>query len=124
MATPELLVQNTKNRDLTLPIHVIAVYQGQAPITVSMQRVFAAEEPFAFPTGITEGAAKTRILYCYTIEQWKEILAVCVLPQAAQGLKEIMIPLLFHFKQIYPQFFSEIEYDRNFKGDSPLYVID
>lgn len=120
MSKPVILVQNMQQAsglNESNIINVIAVYSGKAPDSVTVQRVFAGEESFKFPTEVSEGFTKTRLVYSYTLPQWQELIAACVLPQAGQALKQIMIPLLLHFKKIYPNYFNEIEYDQNLSRD-------
>lgn len=120
MSKPMILVQkgqlNSEGSETEI-INVIAVYNGKAPDSVTVQRVFAGEENFKFPTEISEGFTKTRIVYSYNLPQWQELISTCVLPQTGQAIKQIMIPLLLHFKNIYPDYFGEIEYDQNFDRD-------
>ena len=119
MAIPSLLVQTISDKDMSEQdvINVIAVYEGKAPASVGMQRVFAGEEDFKFPTGVSEGLTKTRVVYSYTLPQWRELLEACVLPQTAQSIKEIMVPLLLHFQEKLPAYFDDIDYDSNFSKD-------
>lgn len=120
MSKPLILVQDTQQ--VTAPgetgiINVIAVYNGKAPESVTIQRVFAGEENFKFPTEISEGFTKTRLVYSYTLPQWQELISTCVLPGTGQALKQIMIPLLLHFKKVYPDYFGAVEYDENLSKD-------
>jgi hypothetical protein len=119
MAIPSLLVQTIRDKDIIEQdiINVIAVYEGKAPDSVGIQRIFAGEESFKFPTGVTEGLTKTRVVYSYTLSQWHELLEVCVLSQTAQSIKEIMVPLLLHFQEKLPSYFEDIDYDINFSRD-------
>ncbi|GBF33044.1 hypothetical protein DCCM_2141 [Desulfocucumis palustris] len=116
MSRPQLLVQNLRDKEFGEQdlINVIAIYQGKAPGTVGIQRVFAGEESFRFPSEVTEGLVKTRVVYSYTLPQWRELLEACVLPETAQSLKEIMVPLLLYFREIRPGYFAGIEFDRSF----------
>lgn len=95
-------------------ITVIAVYSGEAPISVATRRVFDGEARFGFPSEITQGATKTRIVYSYTPDQWGELLETCTMPGAQGGIKQIMIPLLKYFQEVYPGLFGHIQYDRGF----------
>lgn len=99
-------------------ITIIAVYSGEAPLSVATRRVFEGETRFPFPTEITEGLNKTRVVYICTPDQWRELLESCTMPWAQGGLKQIMIPLLLYFREIYPSYFGDIEYDQGFEpGD-------
>ncbi len=119
MSKPQLLVQNLRGKELGEQdsINVIAVYQGKAPDTVAIQRVFAGEMSFRFPTEVTEGLVKTRVVYSYTLSQWRELIEACVLPETAHSLKEIMVPLLRYFMENRPGYFAGIDYDRSFNRD-------
>lgn len=101
-------------------ITVIAVYSGEAPLAVSTRRVFDGRAKFKFPTEITEGMTKTRIVYSHTPEQWYELLETCTMSQAQGGLKQLMIPLLKYFQDTYPGRYGDIEYDPDF--DPGLYA--
>ncbi|HBV95898.1 MAG: hypothetical protein JL50_04575 [Peptococcaceae bacterium BICA1-7] len=98
-------------------ITVIAVYSGEAPISVATQRIFDGRERFRFPTEITEGTTKTRLVYSYSPEQWSELLETCAMPAAQAGIKQVMIPLLLYFQETYPDHFGEIQYDVQFDRD-------
>lgn len=126
MAKPDLLVQTIREKDISEQeiINVIAVYEGKAPASVGIQRVFEGEETFKFPTGITEGLAKTRVVYSYTLPRWRELLEACVLPQTARSIKEIMVPLLLHFRKKLPEYFAGIDYDHNFNRDYYAGIIE
>jgi len=97
-------------------IIAIAVYgqDVEVPMVVSMQRVFGGDNPFRFPTEVTYGAAKTRIVYRYTLAQWRELLETTTLPTAPAALKQLTIPLLLYMQQNFPDLFGGIEYDRDF----------
>ncbi|MCL6611541.1 MAG: hypothetical protein K6T66_08385 [Peptococcaceae bacterium] len=101
-------------------ITAIAVYSGEAPLSVATRRVFDGETRFKFPTEISEGMNKTRVVYSYTADQWRELLQACVLPQAQGGIKQIMIPLLMFFREAFPGGFDDIEFDRGY--DPGLYA--
>lgn len=98
-------------------ITVIVVYSGEAPLSVATRRVFDGDTRFNFPTEITEGLNKTRVVYNYTAGQWRELLQVCTMPQAQGGIKQVMIPLLMYFREAYPGHFGDIEYDSGFDPD-------
>ena len=98
-------------------ITVIAVYSGGAPISVATQRIFEGEERFRFPTKITEGLTKTRLVYSYSPDQWRDLLETCTMPGAQAGIKQIMIPLLLYFQQAYPGVFDGVWYDPGFDPD-------
>ena len=97
-------------------IVAIAVYANKAgvPITVATRRLFDGDKQFYFPTEVTEGAAKTRIVYHHTLAQWRELLEMLTLPTAPDALKQLMIPMFLYLKDNYPDFFAGIEYDRAF----------
>lgn len=118
---PMVLVQppsDGDNRGDDGIITAIAVYSGEAPLPVATRRVFDGEAKFSFPTEITEGMTKTRVVYSYTIDQWRELLQACTIPQAQGGLKQVMIPLLVYFREAYPGHFGDIEYDAGFDPDN------
>jgi len=128
MNTPLLLVQIPPKDDqqsevtsaiIETEIIAIAVFgKGiDVPLAVSTQRVFDAEKPFRFPTEITQGATKTRIVYRYTLAQWHELLETTTLPTTPAALKQLMIPMLLYMKQNFPDIFDDIEYDREFGPD-------
>ena len=100
----------------SLEIIAIAVYgkAAEVPLPVATQRIFDGETKFKFPTEITAGATKTRLVYRYTLPQWLELLEITTLPGSPAGLKQIMIPVLLYLKKVYPDVFSEVEYDVNF----------
>ncbi|MDF9407149.1 hypothetical protein L7E55_02055 [Pelotomaculum isophthalicicum JI] len=125
MNTPLLLVQippkdnqqsQATSAIIETEIIAIAVYGKDigVPLAVSIQRVFDAEKPFRFPTEITQGVTKTRIVYRYTLAQWHELLEVTTLPTTPAALKQLMIPMLLYMKQNFPDIFNDIEYDREF----------
>lgn len=122
---PLLLVQETDhNKEQTgqitdIEIIAIAIYgkNTDVPLPVSTQRVFSGENQFKFPTEITAGAAKTRIVYRYTIAQWRELLESTTLPSSPGGLKQLMIPLLLHMQKQFPDVFGDVDYDRAFSPD-------
>jgi len=101
-------------------ITVIAVYSGEAPMSVATRRVFDGETRFNFPSEVTEGLNKTRVVYSYNGDQWRELLQVCTIPQAQGGIKQLMIPLLMYFREAYPGSFEDIQYDPGF--DPELYA--
>ncbi|MCG9968218.1 hypothetical protein L9W92_09155 [Pelotomaculum terephthalicicum JT] len=128
MNTPLLLVQippqdeqqsEAASAVIETEIIAIAVFGKDidVPLTVSTQRVFDAEKPFRFPTEITQGATKTRIVYRYTLAQWHELLETTTLPITPAALKQLMIPMLLYMKQNFPDIFGDIEYDREFDPD-------
>ncbi|MCL4440973.1 MAG: hypothetical protein M1609_10415 [Firmicutes bacterium] len=98
-------------------ITVIAVYSGEAPLSVATRRIFDGGERFRFPTEITEGTTKTRLVYSYSPEQWRELLETCTMPAAQAGIKQVMIPLLLYFRETYPGLFGDIQYDAGFDRD-------
>jgi len=128
MSAPLLMVQ-IPPKDVQQPettcaiieteIIAIAVYgkDNDVPPSVSTQRVFDSEKPFRFPTDISKGATKTRIVYRYTLVQWHELLETTNMPNTAESIKQIMIPMLLYLKQLYPDIFDDIEYDRDFGAD-------
>lgn len=128
---PMLLVQEIQEDKLhaedsgETEIIAIAVYgKGvDVPMPVSTQRVFEGESRFKFPTEITSGATKTRIVYRYTIPQWKELLESVTRPSAPAGLKQLMIPMLLHLKKSFPEAFGAINYDRNFDPEQYAEII-
>ena len=69
---------------------------------------------------------KTRVVYSYTVPRWRELLEACVLPQTAQSIKEIMVPLLLHFRNKLPSYFDGIDYDNSFNRDyyADIFEID
>lgn len=128
MNTPLLLVQIPPKDDqqseatsaiIDTEIIAIAVFGKDidVPLAVSTQRVFDAEKPFRFPTEITQGATKTRIVYRYTLVQWHELLETTTLPTTPAALKQLMIPMLLYMKQNFPDIFDDIEYAREFGPD-------
>ena len=108
-----------------LEIIAIAVYGKdlEVPLPVATQRVFDGETKFKFPSEITVGAAKTRVVYRYTLSQWLELLEITTLPGSPAGLKQIMIPVLLYLKKSYPDVFSDLEYDKNFGQDQYADII-
>ncbi|MFZ5645395.1 MAG: hypothetical protein ACOY46_17640 [Bacillota bacterium] len=98
-------------------ITAIAVYSGGAPLSVATQRIFEGDQTFRFPTEITEGATKTRLVYSYNTSQWKELLETCTMPGIQAGIKQVMIPLLLYLRETYPGDFDAIEYDTGFDPD-------
>ncbi|MDD3653147.1 MAG: hypothetical protein PHO01_03005 [Desulfotomaculaceae bacterium] len=128
MKNPLLLVQippkNDQQAAVTSAINeteiiAIAVFDKdiEVPLAISIQRLFDAEKPFRFPTEITHGVTKTRIVYRYTLEQWHELLETTTLPTTPAGIKQLMIPMLLYLKQNFPDIFDDIEYDREFGQD-------
>lgn len=101
-------------------ITAIAVYSGEAPMSVATRRVFDGETRFDFPSRVTEGLNKTRVVYSYNMDQWRELLEVCTIPKAQGGIKQVMIPLLMYFREAYPGSFGDIQYDSGF--DPGLYA--
>ncbi|MFZ5597881.1 MAG: hypothetical protein ACOY31_12820 [Bacillota bacterium] len=120
---PVLLVQSDGPAGDGL-IHVIAVYSGEAPVSVTTRRIFQGETSFRFPTEVSEGVTKTRVVYSYTLEQWREILETCTMPGAHGGLKQVMIPLAGYFRKLYPGQFEEIECDRDYDPDDYAEIIE
>lgn len=123
---PMLLVEPLEGRDSREGdglITVIAVYSGEAPMPVSIRRVFDGETRFDFPTEITQGLTKTRVVYSYTVGQWRELLEVCTMPQAQGGIKQVMIPLLLYFREVYPGQFGGIDYDAGFDPGSYAEIV-
>lgn len=119
-AKPMVLVQppgDGANQSDDGTITAIAVYSGEAPLSVATRRVFDGETRFNFPTEITEGMNKTRVVYSYTIDQWRDLLQTCTMPQAQGGIKQVMIPLLIFFRETYPVHFGDIGYDAGFDPD-------
>lgn len=122
---PLLLVQKT-SPDITRSeitgdseIIAIAVYgkNVDVPMQVITQRIFEGEVPFRFPTEITQGATKSRIVYRYTLAQWHELLETTTMPAFPTALKQLMIPMLLYMQQNFPDIFRDIEYDREFNAD-------
>ncbi|SFR00903.1 hypothetical protein [Desulfoscipio geothermicus] len=119
---PLLLVEETGSTDGRSQEHnnqeiiAIAVYgkNMEVPLPVSTQRVFTGDNRFKFPTEITAGAAKTRVVYRYTIDQWRELLESTTRTSSPGGLKQLMIPLLLHMQKQFPDVFGNIDYDREF----------
>lgn len=119
---PILLVQQITPQDMQnfdvmeTSVVAIAVYVNQAgvPVTVATRRLFDGEKQFYFPTEVTEGAAKTRIVYRHTLAQWRELLETLTAASAPEALKQLMIPMYLYLKEIFPDVFSGIEYDRAF----------
>ncbi len=117
-ARPVVLVEsldNGRGKDEAGTITAIAVYSGEAPLSVVTRRIFEGEERFRFPTEVTEGMTKTRVVYCYTLKQWHELLETCTMPHVQAGLKQIMIPLLIYFRENFPGKFGSIDYDNSFE---------
>lgn len=104
-------------------ITVIAVYSGEGPISVTTQRVFDGETRFGFPSEITRGTTKTRVVYSYTPDQWRDLLETCVSPGAQGGIKQIMIPLLKYFREVYPGLFIDIQYDTGFDQENYAEIV-
>jgi len=126
---PTLLVQKNPSQNAgdnaavaEIEIIAIAVYDKgvEVPLPVSMQRVFAGDRQFKFPSEITTGVAKTRVVYRYTLQQWRELLASLASPCAPAGLKQLMIPMLLYLKKEFPNFFQDVAYDEEF--DEELYA--
>jgi len=119
---PTLLVQLISSEDmrsfdiLETSVVAIAIYVNQAdvPLTVATRRLFDGEKQFYFPTEITEGAAKTRLVYRHTLAQWRELLETLILPSAPEALRQLMIPMYLYLADQYPAVFSGLEYDRAF----------
>lgn len=119
---PLLLVQQISPEDIQnfdvmeTKVVAIAVYANKAgvPITVATRRLFDGDKQFYFPTEVTEGAAKTRIVYHHTLAQWRELLESLTLPSAPDALKQLMIPMFLYLKEKYPAVFAGIEYDQSF----------
>lgn len=123
---PIILVETPEVRDELKnegTITAIAVYSGEAPLSVATSRIFDGEEKFKFPTEISEGVTKTRLVYSYRPEQWRELLGTCAMPVANNGLKQVMIPLLLYFKGTYPGLFEDIEYDTGFDRDQYAEIV-
>ncbi|SFH38916.1 hypothetical protein SAMN05660649_05017 [Desulfotomaculum arcticum] len=137
MSKPMLLIQRFQEKQESdeekqyagefndLEIIAIAIYgkDVEVPLPVVTQRVFDGEIKFKFPTEITAGAAKTRLVYRYTLPQWLELLEITTLPVSPAGLKQIMIPVLLYLKKGYPDIFSDVEYDVNFDPDQYAEII-
>lgn len=125
---PLLLVQEPaeeKEPDLNpadMELVAIAVYANQAgvPVTVSTRRLFVGERQFYFPTEVTEGAAKTRIVYRHTLAQWRELLESMARPEAPGAVKQLMISMLLYLRDRFPALFSDLDYDRSF--DREMYA--
>lgn len=128
---PLLLVQQHRSNERqtesldTTEIIAIAVYNKNTavPMPVSTQRNFSGDNQFKFPTEITQGPAKTRILYRYNISQWRELLETTTMPSSPGGIKQLMIPLLLHMQKILPDVFADINYDRYFDPQQYAEVI-
>jgi len=125
MSTPLLLVQipprdvqasEATGAVIETEIIAIAVFGKDIDVslTVSTQRVFDAAKPFRFPTEISQGVTKTRIVYRYTLAQWHELLEATTIATTPAALKQLMIPMLLYLKQNFPDIFGNIEYDREF----------
>lgn len=113
----ELLDDNHHEDSFNNPeIIAIAIYGNdtEVPLPVATQRVFDGKTKFKFPTEITAGAAKTRLVYRYNLAQWLELLEITTLPGSPAGLKQIMIPVLLYLQKVYPGVFSDLEYDTDF----------
>ena len=119
---PILLVQQILPEDIQsidvmeTKIVAIAVYANESgvPLTVVTRRLFDGDKQFYFPTEVTEGAAKTRIVYQHTLAQWRELLESLTLPSAPDALKQLMIPMFLYLKEKYPAVLAGIEYDQAF----------
>ncbi|TYO95161.1 hypothetical protein [Desulfallas thermosapovorans] len=122
---PLLLVQKTSpdiaRSETTADSEIIAIaIYGKnidVPVQVTTQRIFEGEVPFRFPTEITRGTAKCRIVYRYTLAQWRELLETTTMPASPAALKQLMIPMLLYMQQNFPDIFKDIEYDREFNTD-------
>jgi thymidylate synthase ThyX len=90
---------------------------------VATVRIFDGEEKFRFPTEITEGVTKTRLVYSFRPEQWRELLETCTLPSAQAAIKQVMIPLLLYFRETYPGLFGDIEFDAAFDRDQYAEIV-
>jgi len=135
MSAPILLVQIPPKEDqipeatetiIENELIAIAVYDQDVsllPPSVLTQRIFDAAKPFRFPTDISKGATKTRIVYRYTLAQWHDLLEVTNMANSAESIKQIMIPMLLYLKQLYPDTFDDIEYDHDFSLDQYAEVI-
>lgn len=134
MSAPVLIVQIPPQEDQQLEatgsgteneLIAIAVYEkdGLLPPSVLTQRIFDAETPFRFPSEISQGATKTRVVYRYNLAQWHELLEATNMPNTAESIKQIMIPMLLYLKQLYPDIFDDIEYDREFSKNEYAEVI-
>ncbi len=134
MGAPLLLVQIPPKDDqqpevtsaiIETEVIAIAVYgkDNDVPPSVSTQRVFDSEKPFRFPTDISKGATKTRIVYRYTLAQWHELLETTNLPNTAESIKQIMIPMLLYLRQLYSDIFDDIKYDHDFGADRYAEVV-
>ena len=113
----QMLPEDIQNYDvMETKVVAIAVYANNAgvPITVATRRLFDGDKQFYFPTEVTEGAAKTRIVYHHTLDQWRELLESLTLPSAPYALKQLMIPMFLYLKDKYPAVFAGIEYDQTF----------
>jgi len=119
---PLLMVQEISEESiegkspLDAEVIAIAVYNNSAgvPLTVSTRRLFDGNERFYFPTEVTEGHTKTRLVYRLTVAQWRELLGSLAGQSAPDALKQIMIPMLIYLRERFPRHFSDIEYDRSF----------
>ena len=135
MSAPILLVQIPAEEGEQAPetngtvteneLIAIAIYKkdGLLPPSVLTQRVLDSETPFRFPSDVNEGATKTRVVYRYNLAQWHELLEITSLPNTAESLKQIMIPMLLYLKKLYPDTFNDIEYDQDFSLDDYAEVI-
>lgn len=119
---PMLLVQEPPIQSLNdqnpaeTELVAIAVYANNTgvPETVATRRIFDGEEQFYFPTEITAGAAKTRLVYRLKLTQWRELLETLTGPGAPEALKQLMIPMLLYLQEKFPDLFGALDYDRSF----------
>ncbi len=128
-SVPLLMVQEISEESIEdknpmdVEVIAIAVYNNSAgvPLTVATRRLFDGNEQFYFPTEVTEGHTKTRLVYRLTVAQWRELLGSMAGGPAPDALKQIMIPMLIYLRERFPSQFSDIEYDRSF---DPLQYAD
>lgn len=120
MLVQELPIQSLNEQNLAEnELVAIAVYVNKAgvPETVATRRIFDGGEQFYFPTEITAGAAKTRLVYRLKLAQWRELLETLAGPAAPEAIKQLMIPMLLYLQEKFPDLFSALDYDRSFDPD-------
>lgn len=109
----ELLKQGEDRFLSSEMLTAVAVFSGQVSTALTMQRTFG-EKRFKFPTEINQGATKTRIVFEYNLQKWREILGPTTLPNAHPRLKQVTIPILLKLKECLPLIFGVIEHDQSF----------
>ena len=48
------------------------------------------------------------------IREWKHILGLRASKHAHPAIRQLLIPLLLHFKEIMPEIYNDVEYDEDF----------